>query len=46
MTPSGDTFLERYGFGRAKKFLLLHDGKTYDSKLSSETPTHSNSASP
>jgi hypothetical protein len=25
-------FLERYGFGRARKFVLVLDGKTYDSK--------------
>lgn len=27
-----DTFLERYGFRRARRYLLLHDGKVYDSK--------------
>jgi hypothetical protein len=27
-----DEFLERYGFGRARKFVLVLDGKTYDSK--------------
>lgn len=25
-------FLSRYGFRRARKFILFHDGKTYDSK--------------
>ena len=27
-----DDFLERYGFGRARQYLLVHDGKRYDSK--------------
>jgi 5-methylcytosine-specific restriction protein A len=27
-----DGFLERYGFDRARQYLLVHDGKRYDSK--------------
>ena len=27
-----DAFLERYGFGKAKGYFLIHDGKAYDSK--------------
>ena len=27
-----EVFLDRYGFGRAKEYLLVHDGTTYDSK--------------
>ena len=27
-----DAFLERYGFDRARQYLLVHDGKRYDSK--------------
>lgn len=27
-----DTFLRNYGFKRARKYVLLHDGETYDSK--------------
>lgn len=27
-----DAFLASYGFERARKYVLLHDGKTYDSK--------------
>jgi hypothetical protein len=27
-----DEFLERYGFGRARAYLLIIDGKSYDSK--------------
>ncbi|MHB1560361.1 MAG: hypothetical protein ACYC61_23160 [Isosphaeraceae bacterium] len=27
-----DQFLERYGFGPAKRYFLVHGGKTYDSK--------------
>lgn len=27
-----DAFLARYGFGRAGSFLLVHDGRDYDSK--------------
>ncbi|HTJ68304.1 MAG TPA: HNH endonuclease [Actinospica sp.] len=27
-----DTFLDRYGFGRANQYFLLHDGERYDSK--------------
>ena len=27
-----DSFLERYGFDRARQYLLVHDGKRYDSK--------------
>jgi hypothetical protein len=27
-----DEFLERYGFGRARAYLLIVDGKVYDSK--------------
>lgn len=27
-----DAFLERYGFGRAREYVLWHDGRSYDSK--------------
>jgi hypothetical protein len=27
-----DEFLEQYGFGRARAYLLIIDGRTYDSK--------------
>jgi len=27
-----DSFLDHYGFGRAKQYFLLHDGERYDSK--------------
>lgn len=27
-----DTFLEHHGFGRAKEYFLVHDGREYDSK--------------
>lgn len=27
-----DAFLERYGFGRARRYVLLHGGRSYDSK--------------
>ena len=27
-----DAFLERYGFGKAKGYFLIHDGQAYDSK--------------
>ena len=27
-----DSFLTQYGFGRARKFVLVHDGRAYDSK--------------
>jgi len=27
-----DAFLEHYGFGRARHYLLVHDGRAYDSK--------------
>jgi hypothetical protein len=27
-----EAFLEKYGFGQARSYLLVHDGKTYDSK--------------
>jgi hypothetical protein len=27
-----DAFLQRYGFGRARQYLLVHDGRSYDSK--------------
>lgn len=27
-----DAFLDTYGFARAKSYLLIHDGKAYDSK--------------
>jgi 5-methylcytosine-specific restriction protein A len=27
-----DEFLAKYGFGRARAYLLIHDGKAYDSK--------------
>lgn len=29
---SRDAFLGKYGFGRARSYLLLHNGKAYDSK--------------
>jgi 5-methylcytosine-specific restriction enzyme A len=29
---SQDGFLERYGFDRARQYLLVHDGRRYDSK--------------
>jgi hypothetical protein len=28
-----DGFLQRYGFGRARRFYVEHDGKLYDSKV-------------
>ncbi|MGW1544357.1 hypothetical protein ACWCPM_29695 [Streptomyces sp. NPDC002309] len=27
-----DAFLEKHGFGRARRYLLQHDGRFYDSK--------------
>ncbi|MER5481468.1 hypothetical protein ABT026_31500 [Streptomyces sp. NPDC002734] len=27
-----DAFLERHGFGRSRQYLLVHDGRDYDSK--------------
>jgi 5-methylcytosine-specific restriction enzyme A len=27
-----EAFLNKYGFGHARSYLLVHDGKTYDSK--------------
>ena len=31
-----DAFLARYGFGPARSYFLIHDGKSYDSKATSE----------
>jgi hypothetical protein len=27
-----EAFLDKYGFGQARSYLLVHNGKTYDSK--------------
>lgn len=27
-----DAFLERHGFGRSRQYVLVHDGRDYDSK--------------
>jgi 5-methylcytosine-specific restriction enzyme A len=29
---SQDVFLRKYGFNRARSYLLIHEGKAYDSK--------------
>ena len=45
-TLGQDKFLKRYGFGLARRYSLIHDGKSYDSKAivgvayGYENPTH------